>query len=340
MPDFEKLAKKFDKSKMLEKLDGFPEQAMEGWRLGKSFRVPEALSGKKFDKIFFLGMGGSGIAGMIAKSLLEKKCPIPAFLAGTYSLPGFADKNSLAIALSYSGNTEETLACAKDAEEKGIAVIGITSGGLLGRENRHNVIVPRGFPPRTATGYTLFALLAVLENLGIANFGPDAENAIGLARKKREQFRKRGQQIAQKLFKKIPAIYSSDCLEPIAYRWHTQLAENSKTFSHWAVLPELNHNEIVGYGPFEEKLCFVLLRSGNENARMTERLDLTKRICAKKSVVEEVLGGGETSLERKISLMLIGDYASYYLALLNAADPTPVENISFLKKSIKEKGFF
>jgi len=337
--DFEGLAKKFDKSVMRKLLDDFAEQAKTGLALAEKFDAKD-FAGKKFGKVVFCGMGGSGIAGQVAKSVIEEKTGIPAFVVAGYSLPKFSDKDSLVVSLSYSGNTEETLSCAKQAREKGIPMLAITSGGRLAQLEKNSVIVPGGRPPRASTGYTLFALLACLEKIGVLPKSKELENAASFANANLEKFGSEGKKIAESLCGKIPVIYACECFEPVAFRWHTQFSENSKAFSHYAVLPELNHNELVGYRPFEEKLCFVFLRCETESPRIRERLELTKKIVAKKSHVEEVVCRGGSKLEMLLSLMLVGDYASYYLALLNGVDPTPVENIVFLKKSLHEKGFF
>jgi glucose/mannose-6-phosphate isomerase len=281
-------------------------------------------------------MGGSGIGGLIAKGLLEEKASVPIFVSQDYSLPKFADRDWLAIIVSYSGNTEETLSAFREAKKRKMGIVCVSSGGILSEECENCISIPGGFAPRTQLGMTFAPVIAVLEKLGIVQAGSELEKTAVFLERAQEKAEAEGKKIAKALYKKIPAIYSTRKFGSAALRFHTQLAENSKVFSHWNVLPELNHNEIVGFLPCEEKLSFVFFRDKGETGQERRRMEFTKKIVSRKSQCIEVWAEGDTGMEKTFYFILAGDFASYYLALLNRVDPAEVENIERLKKELKK----
>ena len=336
--NFEKL-KKYDKENMIELFENFPVQCEEALEIAENFKGPLGLGVRQFDNIIVLGMGGSGISGHLMKDLLKKELKIPVFVNQTYELPGFANKNSLVFAVSYSGNTEEIIACFKSAKEIDCKIIAITSNGKLARMHRKCILIPSGIPPRVALGHLLIPMLVILHKAElIKSKNSDIAEAVRILRGKQKEIKSAGMKIAEALKGKIPVVYASAGFESVALRWRTQFNENSKTFSHSNTFPELNHNESVGWGPFEEKLVFILLRDMEEGVQVGKRISATKKLLKEKSVVIEINSAGQSLLARALYLISVGDFASYYLALLNGVDPTPVKNIEYLKKAIEETG--
>ena len=334
---FEKISA-LDEGNMIQILDSFPEQCKKALDLADDFEIPREILEKDYNKIVVFGMGGSGIAGYVLRDFLLRKCNIPVFVVQGYDIPKFIDNNTLCFAISYSGNTEETLSCFEKATSVGAQIISITSGGLLNQKSKHKILIPKGIPPRNSLGYLLIPIIVVLNKLGIAKGALEEINEmILIVEKENKGIKLNSQKNAEKLFGKIPVIYGTKGMDSVALRFRTQINENAKSFSHNNVFPELNHNESVGYKPQEKNLVFILLRDSEENPQVTKRIEVTKKMLKSHSEVIEIKSLGNGQLARMFSLILSGDYVSYYLALLNNVNPMPVENIEYLKKEIKEK---
>ncbi|MFH1235146.1 MAG: bifunctional phosphoglucose/phosphomannose isomerase [Candidatus Diapherotrites archaeon] len=324
------------KEEILEIVRSFPEQFWKAVEIGYSWKPPARLKGKKFRGVVICGMGGSGIGGLIAKGLLEEKSPVPIFISQDYSLPKFADKGWLAVIVSYSGNTEETLSAFREAKKRKMGIACISSGGILSEECENCISIPSGFAPRTQLGMTFVPVMAVLEKTGIACAGAEIEKTAVFLGSSIGWAEEDGRKIASFLKGKSPVVYSTRKFGSAALRFHAQLAENSKVFSHWNFLPELNHNEIVGFKPLEKNLAFVLFRERGETERERRRMEFTKKIICKKSRFIEVWAKGNTAMEKLFYFIMAGDFASYYLAFQNRSDPLKVENIERLKKELKK----
>ncbi|MCM8767424.1 MAG: bifunctional phosphoglucose/phosphomannose isomerase [Candidatus Omnitrophica bacterium] len=335
------LLKKYDKSDMFTLLKNFPKHCFEGY----NFPLPEI--GKNFEKIIFTGMGGSAIAGDIIKVLIEDTTEIPVFVIRDYSLPKYVDFKTLVIAESYSGNTEETISSYKIANEKKCLIICISSNGEIEKiaNLNHNLFIkiPSGMPPRCAFGYLFFPVYKFFVQMNILpplekKFFEKIEkwvNDFSLYSKNNKAV-----EIANKIHKNILLLYSENRFYPGILRWKTQIAENSKSFSFINVLPEMNHNEIMSfYFPklLLKRLIVLFIISGIENERIKKRIEITSNIISQK--VKEVLKlniEGETLLEKLIYLIILGDWVSYYLAILNKVDPTEIEEIKILKEEMKK----
>lgn len=334
---FEKISA-LDKGNMIQILDSFPEQCRKALEIADDFEIPREIIEKDYDKIVIFGMGGSGIAGYVLRDFLLRRCKIPVFVVQSYDIPKFIDENTLCFALSYSGNTEETLSCFDKANSAGAKIISITSGGLLNQKSKHKIMIPKGIPPRNGMGYLFIPMIVVLNKIGIAKGVMEEVNEmISLLEMEQKGIKLNSQKTAEKLFGKIPVVYGTEGMDSAALRFRTQINENAKSFSHNNVFPELNHNESVGYKPQEKNLVFILLRDSEENPQVKKRIELTKKMLKSHSEVLEIKSSGKGKLARMFSLILSGDYTSYYLGLLNNIDPMPVENIEYLKKEIKEK---
>ena len=318
-----------DNSNMLKVIEDFPQQCRTAMELPKGM----AVSGK-VDKIVVCGMGGSAVGGDLLKSFMHDS-KIPVFVARDYKVPNFVDKNTLVFAVSYSGDTEETISAFQDASKKKAKIVAVTSGGYLGAEANKVIKVPSGLQPRAALGYLFFPVLGVLANSGIVDVkSKEIEEMLGILSKTGD-FKVVGERIAKKIYGKTPLIYSSTLFGPVAYRWKTQLNENSKSPAFHHVFAELDHNEIVGYQFMKKDFIAIFIKDDKDNDRIKLRMDITKEIISSRVEVEEIFTKGENLLSRIFSGVYYGDFVSYYLALLNKVDPTPVSVIENLKRKLK-----
>lgn len=348
---FEETINLVDKSGMFQKILEFPNQLIKGWEIGDGFR--ETIDFGRFRNVVFGGMGGSAIAGDLVRSLFDTQLSIPLIVNRGYRLPGFADARTLFIASSYSGNTEETLTATREAVEKGCSILCVTSGGQLSELAREKgyplLILPPGYPPRAALGYSLGVFLSLFRKLGIGEISRDdlAETVAFLE----ETIQTWGQSeneknlpfvFAKEIQGKIPLVYSSaDLLGAVGFRWKTQLNENSKTHVFYQPFPEMNHNEIVGWEclsgtkTFFPHLMMVLLRIPEDSPRIHLRMDITKQLIEKSGVqVLELTGQGPSFLARLLYLIYFGDLLSFYLAILYDVDPTEILKINHLKERL------
>lgn len=339
--------RKIDASCLESIISEFPGQCRQAAAAAGDFSLPPALKRKKYKNICFAGMGGSAIGAGLIKSYLAGELKIPLAVVRDYELPKFADKNTLLICISYSGNTEETLSVFSEAIKKKITVIAISSDGKLQRSASRKKIpflkIPAGLPPRFALGHTFFSALVTLINLGLIKDRKRditqtclmLENLSYLLRPQTPHADNEAKKIAAVLNQKLPVIYIQAAWEPVAYRFRCQLAENSKMLSSHHVIPEMNHNEIVGWREPKKSLdrCVaVFLRDESEQPRVARRCSLSADILQKSGYnVMEIKSQGQSLLERMFSLIYIGDWVSYYLAILNKVDPAPVKRIDYFK---------
>jgi glucose/mannose-6-phosphate isomerase len=340
-----------DPGKMLEALWKLPEQCEEALELGRKVSIPADYSA--VSNIAITGLGGSAIGGDFLRLFVSDKASVPVVVNRDYNLPKFIDNKTLLFAVSYSGNTEETISAYSQAKEKGARIIALTNGGKLkemaDQDGFPVILVPGGISPRAATGYLLIPILTALESVGlIGDISDEISDLLKTLKELREQLdfslpvqRNIAKQIAQKLFGRIPVIWAaSGNTEVVATRWKGQINENAKAPAYWNMFPELNHNEIVGFEePKEilEQIEIIILRDSNDHPRVQQRMEISQQII--KDVVSnitEVWSLGEGRLSRLFSLTYIGDYVSVYLATLYNIDPTPVKNIDFLKNKLAQ----
>jgi len=277
---------------------------------------------------------------------------VPFLVVRNYDLPAFVGPDTVVVAASYSGNTEETLAAYAAAHARGARLVCITTGGELGRlaaANGHDLVrIPGGLPPRAALGYSLVPLLVLLGRLGIA---PDPEedvsDAIAVSREAVSMYGlgvpsegNPAKEIAAWFGDGVPVVYGTPRTAAVATRWCGQLEENAKVVAHRHELPEMDHNEIVGWSgdrPFAGRARVVFLHDGDDHPRNELRTAVTRReIEAAGAAVRDVRAFGRRGLGRLVSLVMLGDFVSFYLAVLHGVDPTPVEPIVRLKKALAE----
>ncbi|MBI2138683.1 bifunctional phosphoglucose/phosphomannose isomerase, partial [Candidatus Woesearchaeota archaeon] len=262
-----------DQSNMLKVLDAFPDQCKAALSLPKGLVV-----GKEVSSIIVCGMGGSAVGGDLLKAFAATT-KLPVFVVRDYSLPKFVDEYSLVFAVSYSGNTEETLSAFEEAKQRKAQIIGITSGGKLAQECEKVIRIPSGIQPRAALGYVFFPMVGVLYNSGLLEVANDELNEMLLLLRKQDAIREEAQQIVATMAGKTPVIYASEALAPVAMRWKTQINENAKHQAYYSVFSEMNHNEIACFPNIErKKFVSILIRDRHDNPRIQKRMDVCKEI--------------------------------------------------------------
>jgi glucose/mannose-6-phosphate isomerase len=341
----------FDKTDFKKFLKKFPDQIMASKSIYEEAKIrirPEGI-----ENIVYLGMGGSAIAGDILNEVVFNQLPIPMQVVRGYECPAYCSRKTLIIVSSYSGNTEETLSSLDQGRSKGAKIIAVTSGGELARLAKKNkwklIELPDGFPPRQAFGYLFFPVLYLLTKFisgsdlekQIENLTKHVSAQIVRSDEHSSEGKSLAREIAFKLHNKIPLIYSVEpYYKSVAFRWRTQLNENAKTLAFHHVLPEMNHNEIVGWemdGRLTKDLIVIFLESELYPRPIKTRIQLTKKILRDKGIdVIEVYGTGKSQLEITISLICMGDWVSYYLAMLYEKDPLAILNIDYLKSELKK----
>jgi glucose/mannose-6-phosphate isomerase len=319
----------------------------------------KALSGVKLPdasaikSIVVAGLGGSAIGGDLVRSYALSDLSVPLVINRTYELPAFVGTNTLVIASSYSGDTEESLAMFAEAKKRGAKVVCISTGGkisALAQENNLPLItLPKGFQPRAALAYSFAPILTLLEKIGLLqNRSSDIEETAKMLQTLVERYApsnasetNTAYQLASKLGSRTPVIYSaSDVFDTVNLRWRGQIQENAKHVAFGNVLPEMNHNEINGWDhpkSILDSFCIIFLRSlEDEHPRVARRFEILKEILHQRGMhVEEFFAEGGSKLARMFSLISLGDWTSYYLALIENVDPSPVPVISFLKKKLE-----
>ncbi|MDH5779642.1 MAG: bifunctional phosphoglucose/phosphomannose isomerase, partial [Candidatus Bathyarchaeota archaeon] len=308
---------------------------------------------RKPQNIIITGMGGSAIGGEILQDWLRDKLPIPIEICRNYTLPAYANRNTLVFAISYSGETAETLNTFIDAIRRKCMTITISSGGHLLSFSKNlqipHVTIPSGRPPRAAISYIFFPLPILLEKMDIlSNTEKDIEETIRVLKKvSRENSphiptkKNMSKTLALELKETIPVIYGFGQSRAVAHRMKTQFNENSKLFSTYNVFPELNHNEAVGWEAHEDfakKISVILIRDRDEPPEIKHRIEMTKMLALHKAQkVLEIYARGKGRLAKMFSVLLVGDLASVYLAILRGIDPAPVKTIDLIKREMSRK---
>ena len=331
-----------DTSRLLDDVLGLPEQLRDAlWRVeAASLESHDAPGG-----LVIAGMGGSAIGGALARAALGDRASRPIVLARDYGLPPWTTPDATVLCASYSGNTEETLAAYEAAGALGARRIVATTGGKLAASARADGVpvipLPGGFQPRAAVAYSL---VVALEVAGLCGVGPRVHLEIDVAAAHAEQLVAEwgpdgpedslSKELAHGLHGTIPQIAGSGLTAPIAQRWKTQINENAKRPAFAAELPELDHNEIVGWEGAGElgRFSAVFLDDSDLHPRIQQRIELTRGlIAAQAAATYRVESRGEHRTERLVSLVLLGDLVSIYMAVLRGVDPTPIEVLERLK---------
>ncbi len=338
----------YDNFNMRKLLINFPNQIEQAVEIGNKINFNLKKSNVK--NIVITGLGGSAIGGDLLRSYLSDELTIPLLVNRNYNVPEFVDKNSLVIVSSYSGNTEETISAHIDAQKRKAQIVCITSGGeteKIAKKYKNYIIkIPKGYPPRAALGFSFFPILILMYKLDfVKNKKNEIKETISLLKKKVKSYQNLNAdknpalQLAQKFFNRLPIIYSSsEHLDSVNLRWRGQLSENSKVLAFGNILPEMNHNELVGWKVLKSlmaNMLVVFLKDKNDHRRVKIRMKITEGIVKEYAAdILNVESEGNSLLARMFSLIYLGDWASYYLAIINGIDPTPVKVIDYLKNEL------
>ncbi len=281
-------------------------------------------------------MGGSGIGGAIIQALLRDGT-VPVFTSRDYDIPGFIGADTLTLAVSYSGNTEETLSALEKAEAHGAATVAVTSGGEIASKAGTVVHVPGGLQPRCAVGYLLLPALRLLANSGLARIGEKDFSDMMDTLADTASYEREGKALAGRLYGRVPSIHTSERMAPAGYRFKCQINENAKHPAYHHVYPELCHNELVGFAGMErERFIVVTMRDGLDHERVTRRMD----ICAKLSRRNRRRRRGRFARRKRARAhdvaCLPGRLGLVRASPFKKTDPTPVTLIESLKKTLKE----
>ena len=315
----------------------FPEQLAEALAIGKGHQF--ISSGKEpVSNVLLTGLGGSGIGGSMVQNFVFDKLKVPFIVNKDYFLPAFVSAASLVIVSSYSGNTEETIAAMKQAIKAKAQIVCISSGGeverLADKKGIDCIILPGGMPPRACVGYSLVQVLYVLKRFGLikGSFEKDIEAAIALLESETKSIQKEAMKVAKKLSGKLPVIYAASDFEGLAIRVRQQINENSKMLAWHGAIPEMNHNELVGWREKDPTKAVLLLRNEDDYERVQTRMEINKSIIKKyTSNITEIYSKGTSYWEKVFYLIHFTDWVSIYLAELRGVDATEVKVIDFLK---------
>lgn len=325
----------------------FPAQCEHALKIAEKINFLEEYKTAK--NIVMTGLGGSAIGGNLLRSIYEHTSSIPFVVNRDYHLPNFVNKDTLVFVCSYSGNTEETLSSYQIAKEKGAKIISLTSGGELAEKTKKDggilIQIPSGQPPRTALGFMFIPLLFASEQLNyipkqnyqslfdvlkscVADWNvevPTSKNPV--------------KRLASSLKGKLCLLYGLGSWQAVAAeRWKGEINENAKNMAFANVLPELNHNEVLGWIKANEQgvknWITLILEDGKESQKMQTRARVTTELIQDKSEVMRIQARGNTLPEKLLSLIFYGDLMSIYLAALNGVDPEDITSINYLKSEL------
>jgi glucose/mannose-6-phosphate isomerase len=325
--------------KMNDYIDAFPDHLKEALAIGSAANLRKG--NKEIHNVLICGLGGSGIGGTIVNDLIADQIKVPVSASKDYTAPNFVSENTLVIASSYSGNTEETIYALKACQEKGAEIACISSGGkleTLAKENNYNLItIPGGHPPRAMFGYSFTQLFFVLEHYGLISnsFAAEFDKAIALVVNQKEEIQTEAMALAKKLYGTTPVIYTAAGFEGVGVRFRQQINENSKMLCWHHVIPEMNHNELLGWRINTDNLGVVYFRNKCDFDRNQVRIDINKDVISKfTDNITEVWSQGDSRIENTLYHIHLGDWVSWYLSEMNEVDAIEIDVINFLKGAL------
>jgi glucose/mannose-6-phosphate isomerase len=325
---------------MLNLIQDFPRHIQEAITIFKGAQFSEK---KEIDNLIITGLGGSGIAGTIASEIVSRQCSVPIIVNNSYHLPAFVNERTLVIACSYSGNTEETLMCFGQAQEMGAQISVIASGGILlakaQESNYDHIVIPGGNPPRSMLGYSLSILLLLLEAYGLVDIQAESnlQKSAKLLLKEQESIQLNAKELAVKTKNNIPVTYACAGFSGVATRWRQQFNENAKLPGWDAAVPEMNHNELVGWTGGSDTFVVYFLRSTDDFWRNQKRVEIVSELIRKQvPQVYEVWTQGVSIMEQVFYLIHLGDWISYYLSEERGVDVVDIKDINFLKSELSK----
>jgi len=331
---------------MKQLVEGFAQQLRDAMDIGEKATV--TFSGPKYSNVVIAGMGGSGIGGNIIQSYVADKLEVPVLVNKSYQVPAFVGLGTLFVASSFSGNTEETITAVRAAMNSDASVGFVTSGGELLRiaqeENMPHIVIPgESKQPRACLGYSVVEMLYLLHYAGLLDdtFKTELRQALNLLEEQAGIIKVQASALANNFHTKLPVLYVSSALEPVALRFQQQLNENAKQLCHVNTFPEMNHNEIVGWQHPEslyKELAVLLIKSTYDHPRVKLRMELSKKVFESK--VQDVLeleSQGATYLEQALYLIHLFDWVSVFLAELNNVDANAIDNSDYLKGELSKR---
>lgn len=337
-----------DSKDMWARLLGFPAQWDRAVEMSRELTLD--IDSGRVRNICIAGLGGSAIGGELIRAYSYRSCQWPVQLVRHYDIPRWVGEQTLFIICSFSGNTEEALAAAEQARMQGAQLVALTSGGELmvraTREDFDYLKLPGGMPSRAALGYMFVPLFRIFQRLGLIDESKDVlAETSDLLHQQAQLFRNTDDNealtLARSLMDTLPVIYSDGTtMAPVNLRWRNQIEENAKTLAYGHTLPEMNHNEIVGWERIVHltgRLSVIMLRDREDHPKVQQRMQIVEELIADQTASINVLRTrGESRLTRMFSLVQLGDWTSFYFAMLNGVDPTPVTKIDLLKRRLSE----
>jgi glucose/mannose-6-phosphate isomerase len=325
---------------MMDKLiAAFPQNILDALEIASRSNFGKPTN--EIRSVIICGMGGSGIGGKIVSQWVQDDLKVPVYILNDYSLPAFVDKQSLVIGSSYSGNTEETLEGIHEAHKRGAHIIGICSGGELNEFCMANgfdcVVVPGGNPPRSQLAFSMIQLMNILVKLELIQSSKleEIRRSYDLITTERSTILSEAERLAHMLKGKVGIIYAGPKYEGVAIRARQQFNENSKLLCWHHVIPEMNHNELVGWGGGDDRFSVVFINTGDLIPRNQKRYEITKELVSNKcGSVTEISAIGNSRIERSIYLIHLVDWASFFLSELNKVDPMDISVIDYLKAEL------
>ena len=323
---------------MKQLIEAFPSNITEALHIARDAELKGDYSGIR--NVLICGMGGSGIGGSMVQSWLFDELKVPVSVAKDYTIPNFVGKDTLVIGSSYSGNTEETLTAVETALEKGATIVGICSGGTMESFCQSNgfdyIKVPGGNPPRTALAFSLVQLLHIFAATGMASAKRLEEMEAGRSRivNDQESIHAVAKELAKHLHGKVGIMYGTTAFEPVLIRARQQFNENSKYLNWHHAIPEMNHNELVGWGGGDDRFAPVFFMTGGNHPRNDRRIEITRNKIAEKTKIFDLKAKGDSLIEQSIYLINVVDWASFYLAAIDDIDTIDIAVIDYLKSEL------
>ena len=321
----------------------FTEQLKEALEIGENAVINK--HDHEINKVYVAGLGGSGIGANFVSEFIQSDCAVPYIVGKGYHIPAFVDKNTLAICSSYSGNTEETLSAFEQMKGTGAKIVIISSGGKLIEEARQlnldYIQVPGDWPsPRACLGYSIVQQLFVLAGLGLISdkFKSEIRAAIDLLNFDIDDIQQAAKKVADRIHDKIPVIYTTDRMESVAVRLRQQINENAKMLCWHHVIPEMNHNELVGWTEKHDDIAVIYLRNHDDFKRNQYRIRINQEIISKYSdIIIDIYSKGNSLIEKAFYLVHLGDWISWYLAEIREVDAIEVDVIDYLKSELAKE---
>jgi glucose/mannose-6-phosphate isomerase len=321
-------------------IENFPNQLLEAIQIAHQSKL--SLNLNEIRNVVISGLGGSGIGGTLIAELSESNGQLPIIVNKKYQAPNFISKHTLFIASSYSGNTEETIEATLQAKEKEAKIVCISSGGkIIELAKQHSwdyIIVPGGNPPRACLGYSLVQLLHILTFYKIIppTLFNQLSGAVQLLKSEADNIKKEALEVANRLQNKLPIIYTLS-YEAVAIRFRQQINENAKSLCWHHIIPEMNHNELVGWRKQDPNLAVVVLRNSTDYYRNVKRLEVNLEIISKYTPhIIQIYSKGENTIEQVLYHIHLTDWVSYFMAEQKGTDVMEVQVIDYLKNELSK----